>query len=99
MVAIMEMRISLVVAITVGNKKISLMEAIIVIRQEDLANVGHHGKGQREGTLSWWPSFMRQTNYPSRRLCVYKRRIMVMDSRIFKDANFENGTAQTGETV
>jgi hypothetical protein len=85
MVAIMEMRISLVVAITVGNKKISLMEAIIVIRQEDLANVGHHGKGQTEGTLSWWPSFMRQTTYPSGRLYVYKRKIMVMDSRIFKD--------------
>jgi hypothetical protein len=100
MVAIMERRISLTEAIIVRDKKISFMKAIIIgIRQEDLANVGHHGKEQREGTLSWWPSFMRQTNYPSRRLCVYKRRIMVMDSRIFKDANFENGTAQTGETV
>jgi hypothetical protein len=95
MVAIMERRTSLTEAIIVRDKKISLMVAIIVIRQEDLANVGHHGKGQTEGTLSWWPSFMRQTNYPSRRLYVYKRRTMVMDSRIFKDANFENGTAHT----
>jgi hypothetical protein len=65
MVAIMERRISLTETIMVRDKKISLMEAIIVIRQEDLANVGHHGKGQAEGTLSWWPSWMRQTNYPS----------------------------------
>ncbi len=83
----------------VRDKKISLMLAIMVRdgqrehspgghhgkRQEDLANVGHHGKGRTERTLSWWLSFMRKTNYPSRRLYVYKRRIMVMDSRMFKD--------------
>jgi hypothetical protein len=44
MVAIMERRISLTEAIMVRDKKISFMEAIIVVRQEDLANVGHHGK-------------------------------------------------------